>query len=65
MKLSKKDAKKISELFNSLTVSNMSAERNTDHEVVVSMMKWHDDTADQLMAEYGIDVVKFNHPETV
>ena len=62
MAITKKDAKAIGELINSLTVWNTAVQRNDDHNEVLKFMKWHDEVANELMERFGIDAVRFNHP---
>jgi hypothetical protein len=63
MKISKQNAKEISELINTLTVWNSAIERNKNPDEVIQMMGWHEEVADQLMNDFGIDVVRYKLPE--
>ena len=63
--LSKAQAEHISSLINSLTIWAMAVERNTNSDdQTIQYMTWHDQYADKL-AELGISVARYNHPETV
>lgn len=63
--LNKNQAQVIGDLINSLTIWMLAVERSTNtHEQTIQYMTWHDQYADKL-AEFGISVARYNHPETV
>lgn len=58
-KLNKDQAKKISQLINSLTVWAMATQRAENNEQKLQQyMTWHDEVADKL-AEFGINVATY------
>lgn len=63
MKLNKKDAEKISQLINSLTIWAMAVERsdNSDDQTI-QYMTWHDQYAEEL-SKFGISVATYKFPE--
>lgn len=61
--ITRKEAKAISQLFNSVTVSRMMVEdslQKKDSEEVNFWMMAHDKDAEHLMNNFGITVTKYN-----
>jgi len=64
-KLNTKQAEKISQLINSLTIWALAVERNDNNDdQTIQYMKWHDQHVDAL-EEFGISVARYNFKETV
>lgn len=61
MTISNKQAKKISELFNSVTVNLTHINTNKlDYDEFMQWAKWHNEACQELLEDHKITVVQFN-----